>query len=185
MVGIIELWLPILLSAVAVFIASSIIHMLLPWHKGEYRQMPDEDKVMEALRQFSITPGDYLLPCPKNPNDIKSAEYIEKRKKGPVMVATVGPNGDTGMGLQLFLWFVYSLVIGIFAAYVAGRALTADALPLQVFRFVGVSAFLAYSGSLWQMTIWYRRSWIITLKSSIDGLIYACVTAGIFVWLWP
>jgi hypothetical protein len=33
--------------------------------------------------------------------------------------------------------------------------------------------------------VWYRRSVAITMKSTIDGLIYACFSAGVFGWLWP
>jgi hypothetical protein len=29
------------------------------------------------------------------------------------------------------------------------------------------------------------RSWIRTLKSMFDGLIYALLTASVFGWLWP
>jgi hypothetical protein len=35
------------------------------------------------------------------------------------------------------------------------------------------------------MSIWYSRAWINTIKSTIDGLIYALLTAGTFGWLWP
>jgi len=185
LVEIFALWLPILISAAAVFVVSSFIHMAVPWHKGDYRKMPDEDKLMDALRTFNIPPGDYLLPCADNMKHMQSVEFKNKIEKGPIMIATIRPAGNAGMGLNLFLWLIYSVVIGIIAAYVSSRALVGSAVPLQIFRFVGVTSFLGYSGALWQMSIWYRRSWMTTLKSSIDGLIYACVTAAIFVWLWP
>jgi hypothetical protein len=35
--------------------------------------------------------------------------------------------------------------------------------------------------ALWQMSIWYRRAWSITLKATVDGLIYALLTVGIWV----
>jgi hypothetical protein len=89
------------------------------------------------------------------------------------------------MGKSLFLWFVYSVAVGVFAAYVAGRALTSGASYLEVFRFAGVSAFLGYAGALWQMSIWYKRAWSITVKHTVDGLIYALLTGGFFGWLWP
>jgi hypothetical protein len=98
---------------------------------------------------------------------------------------TVVPNGKVNMGQSLMLWFLYSVVIGIFAGYIAGRALPPGAAYLQVFRFAGATAFLGYSAALWQMSIWYKRSWITTIKSTIDGLIYALFTAGVFGWLWP
>ena len=185
MTGLSALWLPILLSAVLVFVASSIIHMVLPWHKGDYLTLPNEDKVMDALRPFAIPPGDYMVPRPASMEAMKSPEFLEKLNKGPVMMVTVMPSGQMSMGRNLLLWFLYSLVIGVLAGYVAGRALPSGAPYLHVFRFAGVTAFIAYSAALWQMSIWYRRSWSLTIKSTIDGLIYGLLTAGAFGWLWP
>ncbi|MDQ7817649.1 MAG: hypothetical protein RDU14_11555 [Melioribacteraceae bacterium] len=180
-----SLWLPILLSAVVVFIVSSIIHMFLPWHKGEYPQIPNEDKVMDALRPFSIPPGEYMVPRTSSMEEMKSPEFKEKLNKGPVMIVTVLPNGPVSMGKSFILWFLYSIVVGFFAAYVAGRALPEGAHYLQVFRFVGATAFMGYSFALWQMSIWYNRSWKTTITATTDGLIFALFTAGVFGWLWP
>lgn len=185
MTGLAALWLPILLSSVIVFVASSVIHMVLPWHKSDYPKVPNEDQVMNALRPFGIPPGDYVMPRPASQQDMRSPEFIEKMKKGPVVMMTVLPNGPTGMGKNLTQWFLFSLVIGVFAAYVAGRALPAGAPYLAVFRFAGVAAFLGYAGALWPMSIWLRRAWMTTIKGTIDGLIYALLTAGTFGWLWP
>lgn len=179
------LWTPILLSAVVVFIVSSIIHMLSPWHKNDYKIIPEEDKVLDALRTFNIPPGDYMAPMASSMEDMKSPEFAEKMKKGPIVIITVKPNGMWKMGPTMFLWFLYSVVVGFFAAYIASRALPLGADYLQVFRFVGASAFMGYSFALWQMTIWYGRSWSTTIKSTIDGLLYALLTAGVFGWLWP
>lgn len=179
------LWLPILVSAVVVFVASSIIHMALPWHKSDYPRLPDEGKVMEALRPLAIPPGDYMMPRPSSMQDMRSPEFLEKMNKGPVMVLTVMPNGPTPMSRNLSLWFIYCAIVGLFAAYIAGRALPPGSEYLHVFRFVGAGAFLGYSAALWQMSIWYRRAWSATIKSTIDGLVYSLLTAGIFGWLWP
>lgn len=180
-----QLWLPILISAVAVFVVSSVIHMALPWHKSDFPKMADEARVMDALRPLSISPGDYLLPRPTTREEMRSPEFAEKMKKGPVLMLTVFPNGPMSMGRNLALWFAYALAIGVFAAYVAGRALPPGAHYLRAFRFAGVTAFIGYSAALWQMSIWYRRAWSLTLKATFDGLIYALLTAGIFGWLWP
>lgn len=185
MTGLHALWLPILLSTVFVFIASSVIHMLSPWHKNDYPRMPNEDAIMEALRPLAIPPGDYLLPRPATRKDMGSPEFLEKANRGPVIVMTVMPNGMMSMGRNLALWFVYCTVVGIFSAYIAGRALPPGVPYLHVFRFVGAVAFIGYSLALWQLSIWYRRSWSITIKATIDGLIYALLTAGTFGWLWP
>ena len=185
MTGIIELWLPILLSAVIVFVVSSLIHMVTPWHKSDYPKVPDEDKVMDALRPLAIPPGDYMIPRPSSSREMRSPEFAEKMRKGPVVVLTVMPNGPVSMGRNLILWFLYAVVVGVFAAYVAGRALPPGAAYLSVFRFAGCTAFVGYALALWQMSIWYRRAWSTTIKVTVDGLVYALLTAGTFGWLWP
>ncbi len=185
MTGLGALWLPILLSAVVVFFVSSLIHMASPWHKSDYPRVPNEDAVMGALRPFAIPPGDYMVPRPATREDLRSPAFAEKIKNGPVMILTVMPNGPVSMGKNLALWFLYAVAVGVFAAYVAGRALPVGAGYLRVFRFAGATAFCAYSVALWQMSIWYRRSWSTTFKATLDGLIYALLTAGVFGWLWP
>jgi hypothetical protein len=186
MVALSALWLPILLSAVIVFIGSCIIHMALPfWHSSDYPRLPNEDKTMDALRPLAIPPGDYMVPRGKDMKEMKTPEFDEKMKKGPVMVLTVLPNGEWPMGSMMAMWFIYSVVVSFFAAYITGHALHAGANYLEVFRFIGATAFMGYSLALWQMSIWYRRSWTTTIKATIDGLVYAGLTAGTFGWLWP
>ncbi len=185
MVEITSLWLPILLSAVIVFVVSSIIHMVLGYHRSDFGKLPDEDGVMDALRTFDIPPGDYQAPCAGGPEGMKSPEFIEKMKKGPVVLITVIASGGPSMGKSLILWFLNSVVVGIFAAYIASRVLKTGAHYLEVFRYVGCVAFAGYSLALLQNSIWLGRSWITTFKSVFDGLVYALVTAGTFGWLWP
>jgi hypothetical protein len=185
MVPILSLWLPILLSAVIVFVASSIIHMLLPVHAGDYKKLPSEDSVMEALRKFQIPAGDYLMPRAGSMKDMGSPAFIDKLTKGPVAMMTIMPSGKPSMLPQFVGWFAYCTVVGIFAAYIAGRALGPGAHYRAVFRFAGATAFIGYSLALWQQTIWYHKSVSTTLKQTFDGLVYALVTAGMFGWLWP
>ena len=185
MTGLSALWLPILLSGVIVFLASSVLHMLLPWHRSDYRALPNEDRFREAMRPLAIPPGDYMVPCPARPEEMRSKEHMEKMKAGPVMVMTVLPSGPPAMGGIFVQWFVFCLVVSVFAAYIAGRALPPGTIYLQVFRFAGCTAFIGYSLAIWPMAIWYRRSLVTTIKSTIDGLIYGLLTAGMFGWLWP
>ena len=179
------LWLPILVSAVLVFIASMVIHMFLPWHRKDYPKMPNEDKAMNALRPLAIPPGDYMVPHCSGMEEMKSPAFAEKMKNGPVMIVTVRPNGVVGMGKYLVQWFIFCIVIGFFVAYIASRALPAGAQYLRVFQLAGATAFIAYAAGLWPISIWYSRSWSTTIKSTVDGLVYALVTAGAFGWLWP
>ena len=185
MTPITALWLPILLSAVFVFIASSIIHMFIRWHDSDYRPIPGEAAFGNAVRPLAIPPGDYMIPRATSTAEMKSPEFAEKLSNGPVMIITVMQNQMMSMGRSLGLWFVYLLVVSTFVAYITGRALPPGANYLEVFRFAGATAFIAYSVALWQLWIWYHRSLGTTIRSTIDSLIYALLTAGTFGWLWP
>ena len=185
MVDLVSLWLPILVSAVFVFVVSSIIHMLLPYHRSDFGKVPSEDEVMESLRKFNIPPGDYVIPCAGTTDAMKSEEFKEKATKGPVIFATFIEPGMPKMGGSLLSWFLYCIVVSIFAGYIAGRALGPESHYTSVFRFAGATAFVGYGLALLQNSIWYKRKWSSTLKSVFDGLIYGLVTAGVFGWLWP
>jgi hypothetical protein len=179
------LWLPIVLSAVIVFVVSSLIHTVLGFHKNDFKKLPNEDAVIAALRPMGIPPGDYMTPFCDSMKGMKSPEHQEKWAKGPVAVMTFLKPGKPAMGKSLILWFVYSIVVSIFAAYIADRAVGPGGHYLQVFRFVGCSSFMGYAFALCQNSIWYGRNWGATIRSMIGGLIYALLTAGMFGWLWP
>lgn len=185
MVSLLSLWLPVVLSAAAVFLASSLIHMALPWHKNDLRRLAKEDEVRAALRPFAIPPGDYAVPLAGSMAELKAPEYAAKLKEGPVAFLTVVPNGPQPMGRSLSLWFLYALLVNLVAAYVASRALPAGAPFRAVLRFAGCTAFCGYSLALLQNTIWYRRNWGMTLRSMADGLVYALICGALLGWLWP
>jgi hypothetical protein len=170
---------------VIVFIASSILHMALPWHNKDYGRVPDEERLRAALQPLAIPPGDYVVPRPHGREEMRAPEFLARVKEGPNLVLTVLPNGPWTMGRNLGLWFVYLVIVAVFAAYVAGRVLPPAADYLAVFRVVGTTAFLGFALALWQLSIWYRRAWGTTLRATIDGLIYALLVAGTFGWLWP
>lgn len=184
MVSTLELWLPILLSAVAVFIVSSLIHMVLKFHWNDFSAVPSEDEFMDAMRPLGLSPGEYVFPKASDPKQMEEAGFKEKLAKGPVGLLTV-MSSEMEMGKSLFLWFLYCILMGMFAAYLSGRALGPGADYLAVFRFVGASAFGGYALALLQNSIWFKRGWVSTMKHVLDGFIYACLTAGIFAWLWP
>ena len=185
MVPIPSLWLPIVVAAILVFVVSSIIHMVLGYHKSDFKKVPAEDEVRGALGRFDIPPGEYVIPHAASTEEMRSEAYLEKTKQGPNVLLTVIPKGPPAMGASLVQWFLYSILVGVMAAYVAGRALEPGAHYLAVFRFAGAAAFLGYSLALLQHSIWYKRKWSTTLKSVFDGLVYALLTAGCFGWLWP
>jgi hypothetical protein len=184
MVSLAALWLPIVLSAVIVFVASSVMHMLLTYHQSDYHPLPDEGKLLAALRSAGLKPGLYIFPfC--TPKDMKSPAAIEKYKAGPVGKMNVVPSGPPALPKFLLQWFGYCLLIGFFVAYLTGRTVPPGADYLTVFRVAGTAAFLAYGLGQLSNGIWKGETWSATLKEVMDGLFYALLTAGTFGWRWP
>lgn len=179
------LWLPILLGGVFIFIVSAIIHMGPFWHKNDFPQLPDEEKARAAIRPLAVPPGEYMLPRCNTHAEMRSPEFLQKMSEGPVWLITVRPNGMAGMAKPLILWFLYTLLVGLFAAYIAAMALPPGSHYLSVFRVVGTTAFMAFSLGLVHDSIWYARQWSTTIKLMFDGLIYGLVLGGTFGWLWP
>lgn len=184
MVSLSALWLPILLSAVIVFIASSIMHMVLPYHHSDYKQLPNEAAVTAALRPLGLKKGLYHFPFCTH-KDMKSPETVEKFKQGPIGLLTIFPSGPPAMPKFLGLWFGYCLIIGFFVAYLAAHTVASGVNYLVVFRVVGTAAFLAYGLGNISNGIWKGQPWSNTIKEVFDGLVYGLLTAGTFGWLWP
>ena len=185
MVPMTELWLPILLSAVFVFVASSIIHMATPMHKGDFRKMPGEDRVLAEMRAQGLRPGSYMFPCAGSMKDMGTPEMIEKCKQGPVGMLTVMPSGEPGMGKNLAQWFIFCVVVALFTAHTAALGLDRGAAFALVFKLTLAVALLGYATRPLPDSIWKGQSWGITFKFVIDGIIYALITAATFAWLWP
>lgn len=186
MISIPSLWLPILLAAILVFVASSLIHMVLKYHANDFTQLPDEAGVMDALTGFDIPPGDYVMPYASSGAEYGTEEFKAKLDKGPLAYFTVMDRKKVdSMGAQFIQWFLYAVIVAVVAAYVAGRTLEPGADYLQVFRLTGTVAFTCYAMGLPQRSIWYGLSWKTTAKSMFDGLVYGALTAGAFGWLWP
>ena len=179
-----SLWLPILLSAGIVWIASAVIWMVLPHHKKDYQGLPDEDAARAALRPQNLGPGQYNIPHCVSMADMKKPEMQKKFDEGPVGFITILPNGMPAMGKNMALTFVFYLVISAVVAYVASRTLAPGSDYLAVFRVVGTVTWLAYGAAVIQDSIWFGRPWSSVSKSVFDALVYALVTAGVFGWLW-
>ena len=185
MVSLTALWLPIVLSAVVVFIASSVIHMVFKYNNSEYRRLPNEETLLDAMRAENVAPGFYALPHCGNAKEMGSPEMKEKYNKGPCGTLNVIPTGPPAMGKKLVGWFIYCLVVGFFAAYLASRTLAPGTHYLQVFRVVGCVSFMGYGFAYLSDAVWNMKPWSMSLKHLFDGLVYGLLTAGVFGWLWP
>jgi hypothetical protein len=184
MVPLTALWLPILLSAVIVFVASFVMHMLLPYHRSDYQKLPEEDKVLVSLRAAGLKRGLYIFPFGTH-KDMKTPEMADKYKQGPVGMMTIFPSGPPVMPKFMGMWFAYCLIIGYFVAYLTGRTLAPGASYLAVHRVAGCAAFMAYGLGHISNGIWKGQTWTVTLKEVFDGLVYGLLTGGTFGWLWP
>jgi len=182
MVTLASLWLPILVSAVVVFIASAIVWMVLPHHKTEWQKLPDEEGLLGSIRG-SAAPGQYMFPhC--MPADLKDPATKQRYEAGPHGVLTVWP-GAPSMGRNLGLTFTFYLAVAIFVAYVASIALPSGTHYGQVFRVTSVAAVMAHVFGFIPDAIWFGRPLVSTCKSAADGVLYSLLTGGVFGWLWP
>lgn len=182
-VPLLDLWLPILLSGVAVFIVSALIWTVLPHHKKDIRKLPNEDAVMAAVK--GTAPGQYGFPNPGDMAGWKDPAWQAKYAAGPVGFVNVIPAAPPGMGRQLVLSFSMYLLISIFVGYLTSRTLAPGTDYLQVFRVAGTVAFLGNGMAVVHDSIWFGRQWGNTVRHLIDSLVYGLVTGGIFGWLWP
>jgi hypothetical protein len=182
------LWLPIVLSAVFTFIGSALIWTTLKWHDADWKLVPDEAAVQEALKKAGVTTGQYMFPH-MDPKAIDKEEskrtWEERYARGPVGVVFAGNPGKMNMGKTMGQTLVFLLVVSFFIAYIASHALGWGAPYLKVFQIVGATGFLAYGAGSVMDSIWFYRSWRMTCLGLLDALIYGCLTAGTFGWLWP
>lgn len=179
------LWMPIVLSAVFVFVASAIIWMASPLHKHDYKNPGEhENTMLDFFRNLNLEPGVYYVPWCQGKN-MKDPAVQAKMKAGPYVQTIVLP-GTPSMGKMLAAWMFHLLIVSVFVAYVAHLALPASDAPyLKVFQIAGTAALLAHAGYALPLCIWHGQPWAQLPGRVVDGVIYALLTAGTFGWLWP
>jgi hypothetical protein len=178
------LWLPIVLASVFVFIGSSIIWMAFKYENAEWKPIPNEDVLREAIRKLNLaTPAQHIFPHMMGEGGAAAA--AKKMEEGPAGILLLRKPGKFSMGSQLAQAFIYYLVVSVFVAYVSSHALSRGTDYLRVFQVAGACGFMAYGLALVPEAIWFGRTWRSVCKSLFSGLIYGCLTAGTFGWLWP
>ncbi len=179
--SILDLWMPILVSAAIVWIFSALVWMVFPWHKSDFAKTGDEEAVRAALK--GLGPGFYNVPHCADQKELKQPEMQRKFEEGPAAFITVVPKGLPQMGGKLLASFAYYVFVGILCAYFVTRTTGSDATYLQVFRVAGAVAFIAYGVAYIQDSVWFGRPVSITMKSLLDALLYGLLTGGTFGWL--
>ena len=180
-----ELWMPILLAAVLVFVASSLIHMVFKWHNPDYRKLGNEDEVRTALRASNPAPGQYMIPYCIGAEGMKDPAMQKKWEEGPIGFLMLRPAGMPSMGASLGQWFALALLVSLASGYLASRTVPEGASFLAVCRVVGVTTFLAYACGGPINAIWAAKPWVSAAKEVLDAFIYGLVSACAFGWLWP
>jgi len=180
-----SLWLPVIVSAVVVFVASAIFHMVLKYHKADYKRVPNEEGVRAAIAKGDPAPGIYFTPHCPDMKLLKEPAIQKQFETGPVALLTVLPKGAPAMGKSLALWFGYCVAVSFVTAYVARHTMLPGADGLLVMRITGAVAFAAYALSQIVDSIWKGQPWRNTLLHGLDGLVYSLVTALTFRIMWP
>lgn len=177
------LLLCVLVAAVAVFVVSSVVHMVLPLHKSDMKGLPAEDSILDAIRKSGAQAGEYMFPWCGSMEAMNSPEMKAKYERGPIGSVVVRPAGGFGMGKALGQWFVLCIVISLLVAYLCSLVLKAG--DPGVFRFASAAAFLGYATGSATNSIWKAVPWSTTAKFVFDGLLYALSTGAVFAWMWP
>ena len=185
MIPLTALWLPVLLSAIVVFVVSAMVWMVMPHHRNDFAPAEDEDALMDAVRRTVAGTGMYTFPWPPDGEE-NSEAYRDRLSAGPVGVLRVrAPQSVLDMKPAMAKSFLLQVVVGVFVAYLAASTLESGASYLSVFRVTGTAAFMAYGFIGFQESIWFGLPGKVAFKHALDGLVYALLTAGIFGWLWP
>ena len=179
------LWLPILLSAAAVFVISSLIHMVFKWHAADYNQLANEDAVRAAINAGKPAPGRYVLPHCGDMKDMATEAMQQKYREGPVGHITLLPNGTPNIGKHLGLWFLWSLAIAIVAAFLAAQIFPLNPTHARAAaKLVGAITFIAHGFGTVTESIWMGRPWSSSAKHMLDAALYSVGSALVFYWLW-
>ncbi|MCC6425806.1 MAG: hypothetical protein IT435_03190 [Phycisphaerales bacterium] len=178
------LWLPILVSAVAVWIASAIVWMAMPHHKKDYIELPDEKGFTAFLKSQNIPAGVYGFPDCKTPEKRNSPEMKEAWQHGPMGMLYVWKT-PMSMGGKMFATFLVFLCASAGIGYLASIAITGSPEGMHVFRIVATAGTLTYCFSFIPNMIWfgaYRRTIVANI---VDGIAYGVITGLVFMWMWP
>lgn len=175
------LWLPIVLSSIALFIASAVAWMFMPHHKGDYAKLSNEDQFMGQIREAKIPVGRYMFPNMGSHKNANDPEMKRKCSEGPVGTLTI--LGNVNMGANMACTFVFFLIASACLAYLLWLVIPgSDTSFFRLFRIAGTAGILTYTASAIPNDIWFKRP---TWTNVIDGIVYGLITGAIFAALWP
>ncbi len=178
-----HLWLPVVVSAVVVFVLSAASHMVLPWRRNEWGRITEFGPVQAALR--GLAPGLYAFPAAADPKEQMSKEWMDRWAEGPSGWLTLAPPRRISMGRNMALSFLVFLAVALLCAYMAWHALGPAAHARAVFRLVGTIGFMSFGVGSAFNSIWYHRPWRAYASDVVDALLFGLAMAAAFAVLWP
>ena len=185
MVSLFDLWLPILLSTVAVFILHVLVWTALPHHKSDFKKLPDEDGTITAMRGRPPDPGAYMMPLAWTHADVRNPDIARKLSQGPGGFVTIVPSGMPTVGKKFGQIFVFFLVISVLVAYVTETAFAAGQPGMDVFRISATVAAMGHGTGVVTAAVYFGTPWSNTGKHVIDAVLYGIATGAIFAAMWP
>ena len=177
-----HLWLPIVASAVLLFVLSAASHMALPWRRNEWGRITESEALQASLE--GLRPGLYAFPAAPDPKQQMTKEWRDRWAKGPSGWLTIAPRAPVDMGRNMALSVVAYLLVACLAAYVAWHALGPAPHGRAVFRLVGTLGFMSFGVGTVFESIWYHRPWRAYASDALDALLSGLVMAAAFAWLW-
>jgi hypothetical protein len=181
MVELSSLWLPILISGIALFLASFLVWTVLPHHANDWKALPNEEAFSSAVRNLNLPKGNYCFPHACDNKEMASPEFQAKQKQGPTGTMQLW-GGPPNMGRNMICQFLFFVAVSFCLAYLATLGLRPGATFMDVFRFVGTAGILAYTTATVPSSIWFN--WKLA-PYVIDGVAYGLITGLIFGFFWP
>lgn len=178
-----SLWLAVILSGAAVWIASALGWMLVGHHGRDWDRLPEEPKVLDTLRNLGIPPGSYGFPYMASHKEANTPEGREKWAKGPL--GTIRIWGPTNMGKNMALTALLFLVVSGLIGFQASLCLPRGAGFVKVFQVTGIAGVLAYSFAFIPGDLWFQAKLRATFMNVVDGIVFGLITGVVFATLWP
>ncbi len=178
--SVVQLWLPILLSSVAIFFGSFLSWMVLQLHKKDWQRLPQQEELMSALRRINAPLGNFMFPSCDTPQERESEEFQKLWKGGPRGVLTLFP--EVNMGQNLGLTMLLFLVVNFTLGYLGSMAFKPGTDFLTIFRFFATASLLMYLTGVLQHSIWFRCR---VVGHVVESVAYALIAGLIFASLWP
>lgn len=180
-----SLWLPVVVSAVAVWLASAVVWMVLPHHRNDFQGLSNEDDLRATLRKGTVRPGQYVVPHVADRKRMKEPDVQKRWTEGPNAILTVLPSGLPNLARQLTAYFAFCVVASFITAYIARHTMSHGTATATVFRMTATVAIAMYATARIPDAIFMGVPWGTTWRNVADGVAYGLITGAAFALLWP